>query len=84
MRIIASKQHAFGSKTFVVLSCKEIHLVETLRGVQPRTLKSPEIVFRQTFNSFDGHLLHKPEHAYTRRDLWRCASGARRAMRMHR
>ena len=80
MRIIASKQNQFGSKTFVVLSCNKIHMVETIGGVEPRTLRSPEISFHQVHGvEFFG----KSECAYGHRELWRCASGARRAMRLH-
>ena len=81
MRIIASKQNEFGSKTFVVLSCNQIHLVETLGGVEPRTLRSPGVVFHQVHHGFE--FFGKSECAYGHRELWRCASGARRAMRLH-
>ena len=86
MRIIASKQNAFGSKTYVVLSGGKIWLVESIDPFETQygpSINNQGVVYKKCFTKTWESSLHKPQAAYSRRDLWRASLSARHAMRLH-
>lgn len=74
MRVIDSKKCEFGSVVFVVLAKKQIHLVETIGGAAPTSLRSPQVAYKRTF---DAAWLPRPEHDYSKQELVRRATTAR-------
>ncbi|MHB1643407.1 MAG: hypothetical protein ACYCS8_12240 [Acidithiobacillus sp.] len=54
MRIIASKQNEFGSKTFVMEKGGSVYMLETIGGVVPHSPNSPEVVFYKDFGDAWG------------------------------
>jgi hypothetical protein len=84
MRIIASKQNEFGSKTFVVLTNHSIYMLETIGGIIPRDLRTPGVVFKQAIPDYPGQYISGGSFRYSLRTLEKCSSRARRAMLEHR
>ncbi|WP_428946805.1 hypothetical protein ACQUQQ_08435 [Acidithiobacillus ferrooxidans] len=82
MRIIASKPIPQGSTAWVVLSGHHIHLLETIKGITPQSLRCPSIVFRRTFI---GGRVWGSEHKHSKRRLRMRAGyvGAISALRRH-
>lgn len=87
MRIIDSKKNEFGSTSYVVLSARQIWLVETLVPFEELCAPSVNraaVVYKRAFGNGWQCGLHRAHGEYTNRELWRRASAARRAMRLHR
>ena len=86
MRIIDSKRNEFGSKTFVVLTCNSIYMIETIGGVTPLSLRTPEIVFKKEFKKeipgCVGSICAGSLRSSFRTRVM-CLGLARRAMRLH-
>lgn len=86
MRIIASKQNEFGSKTYVVLSGGKIWLVESTDPFETQygpSINNASVVYKECFKGRLESSLHKPQAAYSLRELWKVSQRARHAMRLH-
>jgi hypothetical protein len=87
MRIIASKQNEFGSRTYVVLSAGKIWLAESTDPFETQwgpSINNEGVVYKKCFTENWESSLHKKQSAYSLRELRRASVSARAAMRRHR